>query len=68
MLFLASNQFGQRHLWLQLGHAHITLGYAMQKAMYTFWLDLGRRLARLPSPSVCPALLVPARLLSRRFA
>ena len=29
-----------------------------------FWLDLGRRLARLPSPSVCPALLVPAHLVS----
>jgi len=29
-----------------------------------FWLDLGRRLARLPSSSVCPALLVPARLVS----
>ena len=29
-----------------------------------FWIDLGRRLARLPSPSVCPALLVPARFVS----
>ena len=29
-----------------------------------FWHDLGRRLARLPSPSVCPALFVPARIVS----
>ena len=51
--------------------AKIALRYAR------FWLDLDRRLARLPSRSVCPALLVPARLVShapaaraaaRRFA
>jgi len=34
------------------------------KSNEPFWLDLGRRLARLSSHFVYPALLVPARLVS----